>query len=70
MGNLVTLASSSGGSAWNLVSASAGITVDYCNISDSHASGGASFRANHSTDSGGNTGWVFGNAGANMMIFL
>lgn len=58
--NLITLASTTGGTAWNLICASGVINCDYLSLQDSHASGGASFYAGaHSTNVSGNTGWIF-----------
>lgn len=50
---------------FHTLSAGGGVTVtsDSASISDSHASGGASFRTTHSTDAGGNTGWTFAGGG-------
>ena len=49
-----------GSSSFNVVKASGIIAVDYYNITDSLASGGATFYAgSHSIDGGGNTGWIF-----------
>lgn len=59
-GNLITLNSSSNGSAWTLRSSSAYITGDYLSLRDSTATGGATFYAgSHSTNTSGNTNWQF-----------
>lgn len=61
-GNLLTLNSSSGGSAFTLSDASGTNNVSYCSITDSIATGGAtwsSYTTNGNVDGGGNTGWVF-----------
>ena len=44
---------------WTLFCSSGNITVDYCQIWNSTATGGATFNATNSIDSGGNTGWNF-----------
>lgn len=51
--------STSAGTAWNLSIASGIFTADYVSLKDSHAAGGAEFRATHATDVSGNTGWIF-----------
>lgn len=61
-GNLLTLNSSSAGSAFTLSDASGTNNVSYCSITDSTATGGAtwnSYTTNGNVDGGGNTGWVF-----------
>lgn len=62
-GNLVTVRSSSNGSAWNLSKSSGTVTVTFCSIRDSAAAGGATFIAENSTNVSGNTGWIFKVAG-------
>lgn len=48
------------GAFFTLTKTSGTVSVDWWNISNAHAGGGASFLAGtNSTDSGGNTGWVF-----------
>lgn len=43
-----------------IITATSGtITVDYCTITNSTATGGATFNATHSIDGGGNNGWNF-----------
>lgn len=57
-GNLAILTSTA---TFATLSKSSGIvSVDYMNIANSHATGGATFYAGaHSTNGGGNTGWIF-----------
>lgn len=58
-GTEITITSTSSG-FHSLVSSSAIINCNYCLISSSHASGGASFNAGlNSSDLGGNSGWFF-----------
>ena len=57
----ITMQSTSGGSAWDLVDSSGTNNCEYLSLQDSHASGGATFNARHSTDVSGNTGWNFNN---------
>lgn len=61
-GNLVTVRSSSNGSAWNISKSSGSVTVNFCSIRDSAAAGGATFTATNSTNVSGNTGWIFDGA--------
>lgn len=42
-----------------LVKTSGTVVLDYWNITNSNASGGASWFATNSTDGGGNSGWIF-----------
>lgn len=58
-GNLITVRSSSNGSAWNISKSSGTVTVTFCSIRDSAAAGGATFLANSSTNVSGNSGWMF-----------
>lgn len=58
-GNLITVRSSSNGSAWNISKSSGTVTVTYCSIRDSAAAGGATFTAESSVNVSGNTGWIF-----------
>jgi hypothetical protein len=53
-----TLRSQLDGSPWNLVKTSGAVIGDWLDLKDSHASGGASFTATNSMDSGGNSGWT------------
>lgn len=62
-GRVLTIDSSSAGSAFTLSKASGTVDLDYLSLRDSTATGGASFYAgNNSTDVSGNTGWTFTNA--------
>lgn len=59
--NLVSLRSSTAGTRATLSCASGIIQRDYLDIKDIAATGGATWYAGgHSTDSGNNTGWIFG----------
>jgi hypothetical protein len=59
-GNLVTIISSTGGSAHTLSKSTGTVSSDYLSISDSTATGGAVWYAGaNSTNGGGNTGWIF-----------
>ena len=59
-GNVVTLQSSSAGSAATLSKASGVVACDYMSVKDSTATGGASWYAGrNSTDVSGNSGWLF-----------
>ncbi len=53
------LQSSAPGNPWYLTKSSGIILVEYVTLSDSHVSGGASWRAGQSVDDGGNDGWSF-----------
>lgn len=69
LGNPVTINSSSTSPA-TLSKSSGSVSVDYVQIQNSTATGGASWRAGpNSRDLGGNTGWQFG-SGGNFLIFL
>jgi len=57
-GSLITLASTTGGSAF-LFNITTAPTVSYVSVSDSNASGGAAITTSASTDGGGNTNWIF-----------
>jgi hypothetical protein len=62
LGNLVTLQSSSTGSAFYMVDSSGTNSVSYCSLSDSHVSGGATWDAyltNGNVNGGSNNGWNF-----------
>ena len=62
-GNQVTLNSSTPGSPHTLSDASGTVSVSYLTISDSTATGGATWQAytsNGNIDGGGNSGWDFG----------
>jgi hypothetical protein len=58
-GRLLSLVSSSA-TVRTLSKASGTVTLDYWNISNSAATGGAIWQATNSVDGGGNTGWDFG----------
>lgn len=59
-GQLLTIVSSSAGSAATLSKASGIVVADYLSVQDSTATGGASWYAGtNSTDVSGNTGWIF-----------
>lgn len=61
-GNLLTLNSSLAGSTFTLSDVSGTNSVSYCSISDSTATGGAtwnSYLTNGNVDGGGNIGWAF-----------
>lgn len=66
----INLSSSVAGSKWNLSVASGSVTVSQCQIQDSTAAGGATFRANNSIDSGNNTGWSFGASATGILAFF
>jgi hypothetical protein len=59
-GKLMTINSSTGGSAATLSKASGTVSSDYLSIQDSTATGGAGWYAGtHSTNVSNNTGWIF-----------
>lgn len=58
-GNLVVLNSSTAGTRATLSKASGSVSAQYLNIKDINATGGASWTALNSTNSGNNLGWVF-----------
>lgn len=58
-GNVITLNSSSAGSAATLSDTLGENICAFCSIKDSTATGGARFVATHSTNVSGNTGWLF-----------
>lgn len=61
-GNLVTIDSSTAGSQATLSLPSGTVSVSFCSIKDSNATGGASWQAytiNGNTDGGNNAGWLF-----------
>ena len=63
-GNVITIASSSAGTAANIVVATKG-TLDYMAISDNHATGAAvPLHPTNSTNNGGNIGWFPSQAAA------
>lgn len=71
LGNVVTINSSSAGSAATLSKSSGIVDVNYLSIRDSTATGGATWYAGaNSTNVSNNTGWLFSNApsGSGMMM--
>lgn len=59
-GNLVTITSSTAGTAATLSKASGTVSSDYLSLKDSAATGGASWYAGaNSTNVSGNSGWIF-----------
>lgn len=62
-GRVLTIESTSAGSAATLSKSSGTVTVAYCSIKDSTATGGATWNATSSTNVSGNTGWNFIAAG-------
>ncbi|TAK89616.1 hypothetical protein EPO04_00715 [Patescibacteria group bacterium] len=59
-GKLMTINSSTGGSAATLSKSSGTVSCDYLSIQDSTATGGAAWYAGaNSTNVSGNTGWIF-----------
>lgn len=63
-GNVVTIDTSSAGSAATISVASGVVSTDYVSLKDSTATGGATFYAGaNSTNVSGNTGWIFGAPG-------
>lgn len=70
-GNLVTIASTSAGTQATLSKASGTVSVSYCSIKDSNATGGALWQAyttNGNTNGGNNTGWDFGASGNGLLF--
>lgn len=62
LGNLLTLNSSTPGSAFTLTDASGTNTVSYCSITNSTATGGATWSSlltDGNVNGGGNSGWMF-----------
>jgi hypothetical protein len=71
VGTTLTLASSSPGSTYTFSQASGTISNQRLIISDSTATGGATWYAGStSTDGGNNTGWIFTNAPSGDMLML
>jgi hypothetical protein len=58
-GDIITITSSSLGSAFTLSKTSGVIVVNFCSIRDSAATGGAIWYAGNSTNVSGNSGWRF-----------
>ena len=70
-GNLITIGSATPASTYTLSKSSGTVDVSFCSISDSIATGGASwqsFTSNGNVDGGNNTGWSF--AGIVLAAFL
>jgi hypothetical protein len=60
-GNVITMNSTTPGTAWTLSQASGTVSCDYLSLTDSTATGGASWYAgSNSTNVSDNTGWTFG----------
>ena len=68
-GRVLTIESTSAGSAATLSKSSGTVTVEYCSIKDSTATGGATWVATNSTNVSGNTGWSF-QSGVNVDVPL
>jgi len=69
-GNLVTIESTTA-STHTLSKASGTVTGNYLSITNSTATGGATWNAGaNSIDGGGNTGWIFASAGGNTGAFF
>jgi filamentous hemagglutinin len=63
VGRLLTINSSTPGSAATLSKSTGSVSVSYCSIFNSAATGGATWEAlttNGNINSGGNSGWIFG----------
>lgn len=56
-----SIESTTAGIQFTLSKASGSVSVDYLDISDSIATGGATWTANGSLDQGNNSGWIFNN---------
>lgn len=74
-GNLITLDSAGGVDTFTLSKSSGTVNCDYLDISNSTATGGATWNAgNNSIDNGGNSGWIFGSApvasNSNFLMFM
>lgn len=72
-GNLISLASTTPGTRFNLSSPSGTKNVSYCSITDSNATGGAvwnSFLTNGNVDGGNNLGWIFSTGGTGNMFLV
>ncbi|PHN03466.1 T9SS type A sorting domain-containing protein [Flavilitoribacter nigricans] len=68
-GNRINIRSSTPGSPALLRKTSGNVCLEYLNIRDSNAGGGAKFGVVNSTDEGNNSGWIF-SAEASCEIFL
>ena len=72
-GSLITINSSSAGTRHTLTKSSGTVSVNYCAIQDSNATGGAtwrSFTSNGNTNNGNNLGWIFAGASAAMLLLF
>jgi hypothetical protein len=70
-GNLVTITSSSSGTAATLSKSSGVINSNYLSLKDSTATGGATwFAGSGSTNVSGNTGWIFADTFDSGMLFF
>jgi hypothetical protein len=74
-GNLITLDSVGGVDTFTLSKSSGTVDCDYLDISNSTATGGATWNAgDNSIDNGGNNGWIFGSApvasNSNFLMFM
>jgi hypothetical protein len=69
-GNLVNLNTTSGTGTFTLSKSSGIVSRNYLSITNSAATGGASwFAGANSTDGGGNTGWIFASPSAGLLTF-
>jgi len=71
-GNLITIGSATAASH-TLSKASGTVSVSYCSISRSSATGGAIWQAltaNGNVDGGNNTGWIFSTGSGNFLMFF
>lgn len=70
LGNLINIQSSSAGSAATISKPAGGVvSVAYANIKDIIATGGATWLATNSIDSGNNTGWIFSSQSNMFQLF-
>jgi hypothetical protein len=71
--NLCTITASTPGTRANLSKSGTAVSVNYCSIKDSNATGGATWNAlllNGNVNAGNNAGWIFSsNTGAMLMMF-
>lgn len=69
-GNLVTINTTTGSGTFTLSKSSGLVNLDYLSVTNSTATGGASwFAGPHSTNGGGNTGWFFTSPAAGLLTF-
>ena len=68
--SVITVQSTSAGSAWNLSDSTGSNVVSYCSIKDSAAAGGAAFTALSSTNVSGNSGWTFTTTDGLLLFFV